>query len=162
MIKCVEKDSLMLYCHKCKNAYHAKLAACLSFHGNSCPECPVCKKGTSADNQSFEKFCKFYNRLRNTDETKLSLIANDFITKRGEPFLSVSFTCNICKKQFIFNFDKIKKLSQSPASFRCPKCKQNTPPLSLVKSYFGSLRWVIELFDFSLPWGFLLEIKQLD
>ena len=160
MIKYVDHDYLGLFCVSCRKAHKVKFEDCLLFQGNSCPECPTCKKGTLADNQSFAKFCKFYNRLRKTDEAKLSVTAVSFVKKPEEPFLGVTFVCNQCGKEFDFNFAKIKKLSQLPESFRCPKCKQNSPPLSLVKSYFGSLRWVIELSEFGWPWRFLLSVKQ--
>ena len=162
MIKFVDHEYLALYCLRCHEVQKIKFEDCLLYQENSSPECPNCKRDASKDGQSFMKFCKFYDRLRKTDEVKLSITAVSFIKKTDEPFLSVSFNCNKCKKQFDFNFAKIKKLSQAPESFRCPKCKQNSPPLSLVRSYFGSLRWVIELWEFGEPWKPLLQIEKRD
>jgi hypothetical protein len=160
MIECVKQDFLHLYCYSCKKVYKISLVNCLTFHGRACPECPVCKKGAGAGNQSFSNFCKYYDRLRRIGEEKLCLRADDFVVVQGASLFGASFTCDCCHKQFTLDFKKIKKLSQLPETFRCPKCKQNKAPLSLVKSFFGSLRWVIELSELAGHWAILLDIKR--
>jgi NAD-dependent SIR2 family protein deacetylase len=160
VIECVKQDFLYLYCYSCKNTYKMKFADCLMFQGRACPECPSCKKGTVAGNQSFSNFCKYYDRFRKTDESKLSLIIDVFVATQNESLFGASFTCSHCHKQFVFGFKKIKKVSLLPETFRCPKCKQTQVPLSLVKSFFGSLRWVIELSELAGHWAILLDVKR--
>ena len=161
MIELLNSKTMIVQCpySNCRNKYNINIDATRDILEGSVPECECGQKRHAGF--AFSNFFKYFNRLRDMDESVLRLKLNRFVFNNQERFFGVELTCLDCGKVFIIYFPKIRKISQEPGLFHCPKCKKTDRTLKLVKEFFLCLRWVIELSCDCPPWQYHFDVHDI-
>jgi len=168
MIEYFKSDFLYFECfrHDCHAFVRMSLADALNVEKGESLKCPGCGIEKEADREDFQRFLKFYSRLRLYDEVLVKVVlvelnaANHSFADYGES--TAKFECGKCHHQFTLTLSRVKKISLEPALYRCPKCKENSALLKDLKEYFMCIRWVLQLSSFVQGFRFLPKGAERD